>query len=157
MIRIQIDDQTVLDALRKLQAAGSDLRPAFQDIGEYLIVATRRRFAEGKAPDGTPWAPNSPATLKRKRDPRPLIGETRRLGREFSYRAGNAMIEFGSSLEYSAVQQIGARKGQFGRTSRGAPIPWGDIPERPYIGLSEADRLALLGILQGYLARALGR
>lgn len=156
MIRIQIDDRAVMEALQKLQQAGADLRPAFQDIGEYLIVSTRSRFAEGKAPDGTPWAPNRPATLARKRGTRPLIGETRRLGREFSYQVGALQLDFGSSLEYSAVQQLGAQKGQFGQTRRGAPIPWGDIRARPFLGLSEADSGKVVEILQEHLTRALG-
>jgi len=67
MIKIEIDDRQVLDALRRLQKAAADLRPAFQDIGEYLVDATKRRFAAGTAPDGAPWAPNRPATLARKK------------------------------------------------------------------------------------------
>jgi len=157
MMRIEVDDRPVLDALRQLQAAGGDLRPAFQDIGEYLLDATKRRFQEGRAPDGRPWAPNSPATLARKRGSRPLIGESRRLGNEIHYRAGPTSLELGSSLEYAAVQQLGARKGQFGRTRRGSPIPWGDIPARPFLGLSEADRATVLEIIQEHLEAAPGR
>lgn len=156
MIRIQIDDRAVLEALRQLQAAGADLRPVFYDFGGYLTVSTRQRFAEGRAPDGTPWAPNRPSTLARKRDTRPLIGETRRLGREFHYRVGASSFEFGSSLEYAAAQQLGASRGQYGTTRRGGPIPWGDIAPRPFLGLSEADRQKLLEIINDYLGRALG-
>ena len=58
----------------------------------------------------------------------------------------------GSSLEYAAVQQFGARRGEFGRTRRGAPIPWGDIPARPFLGVSRVDRVEILDILAGYLA-----
>jgi phage gpG-like protein len=60
-------------------------------------------------------------------------------------------VEVGSSLEYAAVQQFGARQGQLGRTRRGAPIPWGDIPPRPFLGLSAADRQEILGILAEHL------
>jgi phage gpG-like protein len=60
-------------------------------------------------------------------------------------------VEVGSSLEYAAVQQLGARRGQFGRTRRGAPIPWGDIPARPYLGISQADSSAILDIISQYL------
>lgn len=157
MIRIQIDDRAVLDALRRLQAAGADLRPALYDIGEYLIFSTKRRFGEGKAPDGTPWAPNRPATLARKRGSKPLIGESKRLGNEFDYLIGANRLEFGSSVEYAAVQQLGARKGQFGTTRRGSPIPWGNIPARPFLGLSDADSNKVTEILNEYLARALGQ
>jgi len=156
MIKIEIDDRQVLDALRRLQEAGTDLRPAFQALGEYLVESTKRRFAEGRAPDGSPWVPNSPATLARKRGSRPLIGESRRLGNEIHYRAGPTSLELGSSLEYAAVQQFGARKGQFGRNRRGSPIPWGDIPPRPFLGLSETDQATVLEIIQEHLEAAPG-
>jgi len=43
-------------------------------------------------------------------------------------------------MVYAAVHQFGAAQGAFGNTSRGSPIPWGDIPARPYLGLSDDDR-----------------
>ena len=65
MIRVEIDDRAVLGALSELLRRVSNPRPALADIGEYLIASTRRRFAEGRAPDGPPWAPNSPVTVLR--------------------------------------------------------------------------------------------
>jgi phage gpG-like protein len=175
MIKIEIDDREVLAALSALARRAADLRPALADIGEYLVSSTRSRFGQGRAPDGTPWAPNSPVTIQRylsrfggtrsrrrgggltkkgavmAAGKKPLIGETRRLSSEIAYRVIPGGVEVGSSLEYAAVQQLGARRGQFGRTRRGAPIPWGDIPPRPFLGVSEADRSAILAILAGYL------
>lgn len=174
MIRIEIDDRAVIGALSELVRRVADPRPALADIGEYLVASTRRRFGEGRSPDGTPWAPNSPVTImrylsrfggtRRRRGggltkkgasmaaaKKPLIGETRRLSSEVAYQLIPSGVEVGSSLVYAAVQQLGARKGEFGRTRRGAPIPWGDIPPRPFLGVSEADRAAILAILAGYL------
>jgi len=62
MITIDINDQAVLEALRRLQARTGNPQPVLRDIGELLIESTKRRFATGKAPDGTPWVPNSPTT-----------------------------------------------------------------------------------------------
>jgi len=61
----------------------------------------------------------------------------------------------GSVLEYAAVQQFGAKKGAFGRTRRGAPIPWGDIPPRPFLGLSDADRRSILDLIAEHLDEGL--
>lgn len=36
------------------------LRTAFQEIGEYLLLATDRHFEEEKDPDGNDWVPNNP-------------------------------------------------------------------------------------------------
>ena len=174
MIRIEIDDQAVRAALGELLRRVQDPAPALREIGELLVASTRQRFATGRAPDGTPWAPNSLVTVLRylsrfggsfrrggggltKRGQaraaakKPLIGETRRLSSEIAYRLIPRGVEVGSSLEYAAVQQFGARKGQFGRTRRGAPIPWGDIPPRPFLGLSDADRTAVLQLLAAHL------
>ncbi|MDW8398424.1 MAG: phage virion morphogenesis protein [Acetobacteraceae bacterium] len=57
------DDWALRAALARLRAAAGDARPAFREIGECLIEATRRRFAEGRGPDG-------PATLA---DPRGAV------------------------------------------------------------------------------------
>ncbi len=48
-------------------------------------------------------------------------------------------MEIGSPSIYAGTHQFGAAKGAFGSTSKGAPIPWGDIPARPFLGLSDAD------------------
>jgi phage virion morphogenesis protein len=174
LIRIEVDDQAVRAALGELLRRVQDPAPALREIGELLVASTRQRFATGRAPDGTPWAPNSPVTVLRylsrfggsfrrrgggltKRGQaraaakKPLIGETRRLSSEIAYRLIPRGVEVGSSLEYAATQQFGARKGQFGRTRRGAPIPWGDIPPRPFLGLSDADRTSVLQLLAAHL------
>lgn len=184
---IVVDDRDIREALSELARKAGDLTPAMRDIGELLVDSTRRRFGEGRAPDGTPWALNSPSTILRflhKKSgaygktgarigtkkgyygrkgrlaargvalvtgKRPLIGESRALSTQIHYRAGQASVEVGSSMEYSAVQQFGAKRGAFGSTRRGAPIPWGDIPARPFLGLSSGDKAAILDIISGYL------
>lgn len=177
MIEIQVDDAQVRDALRRLQAAAGDIRPALREVGEYLIDATRRRFVAGRAPDGKAWAPNSRATLERfltrrggawRKDGRgptrrgerlaagkkPLIGESRSLSQQWSYAADARSVAVGTPMVYAATQQFGARKGQFGRSRHGAPIPWGDIPARPFLGLSPADQDAVLATIAEHLRRA---
>lgn len=56
--------------------------------------------------------------------------------------------------------QFGARKGEFGAYSgtnrKGHPYsgvaPWGDIPARPYLGLSQEDQVTIHALLADYLA-----
>ena len=182
MIEIKINDSEVQTALRRLLAKAQDLTPVMQDIGECLLLSTKRRFADGKAPDGTPWAANKQSTIlnylrqkggdtsrrpgEKSNNPyygkkdgllntrgialvtakRPLIGESRRLSTEINYKAGPRRVVLGSSLIQSAVQQFGAKKGAFGSRG-GRSIPWGDIPARPFLGLSEQDRVAVIAIL----------
>ncbi len=157
MIEIKLDDREVLDYLHQLQQRTSDMTPALQEIGEYLIKSTKERFGTGTAPDGTPWAKNSDLTLSRKKGTQPLIGESQQLSTKFSYFIGNNELTFGSPVEYAAIQQFGAGQGDSGRgsyeTKKGSfPIPWGDIPPRPFIGISDEDQVEILDIISGYLS-----
>lgn len=88
---------------------------------------------------------------------KPLIGESKRLSNEINYHATSGSVEIGSSMEYSAVQQFGAKQGAFGATKRGGAIPWNDIPARPFLGLSEMDKSAVLDIINEHIEAALGR
>jgi phage gpG-like protein len=104
------------------------MRPLFQDVTEYMIEATRQRFAKGVDPDGNAWAPKAQSTLDRYKRmgygklPRPLIGAGRRLSREIGEATRDGSV-IGSALIYSRVMQDGAEKGEFGNDRRGRPIP----------------------------------
>lgn len=156
-LKIHYDSEGVSAALARLASNVADQRPAFQDIGEYLIESTRRRFARGEAPDGTPWAPKSQATLDAYQargdghQPDPLIGPSRRLSTEFSYTAWASGVELGTNLIQAMAMQLGAARGAFGSTSRGSPIPWGDIPSRPFIGLDRDDERTLGEIVEEHI------
>src|SRR5699024_16781 len=108
-------------------------------------------FASKTAPDGTPWPANAESVVAQKGRNDPLIGESKRLSREIHYRARDALLEIGSSLEYAAAQHFGMAQGAAGHTARGAPIPWGDIPARPFLGLSADDRRELLEIIEEHM------
>lgn len=103
---------------------------------------------------------------------KPLIGETRSLSGNIVWQlAGNDAVEVGSPMIYAGVQQFGAKMGEFGRysqisrrsrygekdfrrhagTKKGFPLPWGDIPARPFLGISQADRAAILELVGDYL------
>lgn len=144
----------------KLQALSSrlaDLKPVYEDIGEYAVGATKRRFVAGTEPDGTRWRAKRPATIARYKargdgnKTRPLIGPSGRLGREVTHNASSAGVEIGSALEYSRVMQEGATKGAFGTDKAGHPLPWGNIPARVWLGLSDADNRNILDIVDEHL------
>lgn len=148
MIKIDLNDVEVIAAFNRLLAAGGNLKPVYQDIGEHLVDATKRRFSDGVAPDDARWAELSPITIARKGHAKPLIGESRRLGVEISYQLIGNGVEIGSPMEYAATQQFGAKA----RSFAGGKSPWGDIPPRPFLGISEADRLDILDILREHLS-----
>jgi len=47
---------------------------------------------------------------------------------------GKDAVEIGTNLPYGAMQQFGGTKAEF-------PHLWGDIPERPFLGLSKDDEV----------------
>lgn len=159
---IDIDDRQIATFFGQLRDRLSDMTPVMQDIGELMVDSTKQRFIAGEGPDGTAWEPKSEATISAylargdTPDFRPLFGPSRRLSSEISYRVGTGgqSVEWGSSLIYAAVQQFGAQKGAFGTNARGSSIPWGNIPARPFLGLSTEDEDKLKSLLQEWLESA---
>lgn len=149
--RIEFDLSPAEALLKEVASRVTDMTPVMADLGEVLIASTKRRFPDGVGPDGSAWAPNSEATLARKRGTKPLIGETGMLSQQIFYEASPTGVSWGSNLIYAAVQQLGAGKGVFGTMANGSPIPLGDIPARPYLGVSEEDQVAIVTTLEDYI------
>lgn len=173
---VSIDDRQIAIFFDQLRDRLSDMTPVMQDIGELMVDSTKQRFTAGQGPDGTAWAPKSEATIAAYMargdtpDFRPLFGPSRRLSNEISWRVGpgGQSVEWGSSLIYAGVQQLGAQQGEFGaRMGRTRPsekrpqgqdyfmtIPWGDIPARPFLGVSTDDEDKLKSVLIEWLEGA---
>lgn len=175
--RIDITDQGVQKALDRVIKAGSDPKPILQDIGEYMVSATKGRFDDSTGPDGERWASNSQATIltylsrfrssfsrktgkisqagaNRAIAKKPLIGETNSLSTQIYWQIdGQGTLEVGSPMEYAAAQQFGMKKGQAGTSKRGSPIPWGDIPARAFLGVSDSDSRSILDIIEEHYSQ----
>lgn len=158
MIRLDFNAAPIFRRLEQAAAKLDDLTPVHQEITEYMVEATKGRFRLGIDPGGTKWAPKKPATIERYeargdgKKPDPLIGPSGRLSREIIGQPSRNASEIGSVLEYSSVMQHGAAQGAFGRSSRGGPIPWGTIPARVWLGISETDERNILDIVDEHLA-----
>lgn len=146
MIELNLTSEAVARVLDEMQRKSIDLERPFRNLGEHLINTTQERFDTKQAPDGTPWAPLSPVTQKRKGHGRILEGESGELARQFSYHADADRLEWGSLMEYAAMQQFGGSKSEF-------PHLWGDIPGRPFLGLSAEDEDEVLTTLREHLGR----
>ncbi|MDR4518954.1 MAG: phage virion morphogenesis protein [Nitrosomonas sp.] len=148
-IQIEIDDRAVTQMLQRLIDAGRNPRPALLEIGEELLDSTKRRFENESAPDGSAWARNSPVTIKRKGRDQPLTsGGT--LMDQINYQlTGSDTLDVGSPTIYAAMQQFGGAKSEF-------PNLWGDIPARPFIGISEEDGKMIVDTFNNYLRKEIG-
>jgi len=162
---IELTNRSGLDYLQAMLARGQNLRPVLAEIGEDMTESAKRRFTTTKAPDGTPWAPNSATTIARygdlfarKKDgtrgkkveakiagKKPLTGETRALATTINYQLqGDNAVSIGSPMVYAAMQQFGGKKSDF-------PHLWGNIPARPFLGASEADKTNIADLVRSYM------
>ncbi len=145
MIEIQYDDHAIQEALQRLLNRTGNLRPALAEIGDVLTESSKQRFETLTAPDGGHWAPNSPVTVDRKGHSRPLSGETGALMQTIhSDVVDNFTVEIGSPMQYAAMMQFGGTTDEF-------PHLWGDIPGRPFLGISDQDKADILDIIQRHL------
>jgi phage gpG-like protein len=175
LLQIDVDDREVLDVLARLARRAGDLSPALTQIGVDLVDSTQRRFATSTSPDGQRWAANSqltylrylggkdrPAGLFGKKDgkltakgagfalgKKPLV-DSGNLASTINYQLadGGRTLLVGSPQKYAAVQQFGAKRGSLGRGA-----PWGDIPARPFLGISASDKQMIVDVIQGYLLK----
>lgn len=140
-IQVKIKGQTELVAtLNQLIKNGADLTPALSQIGEYLLESHHARFQLEVAPDGTPWEPLAPETLKRKKGEDRILQDKGYLRDTLSYEALLNQLLFGSNLEYAATHQ-------FGREEDG-------IVQREVLGFTSGpwnDGDEILAILQDHL------
>lgn len=154
---IAVEDQGVKTALKALAARMGNLLPVLQVIGEGITERTKHRFDTSTAPDGTPWKPNSAATLamlsgrlaeaksnvkkngslnakgaRLLANKKPLIGESQDLRRQIIPLATGNTLTVTSSPKYAAIQQFG------GKAGRGRKVT---IPARPFLPIRQDGSL----------------
>lgn len=173
MIIFEMEDAEVEAVLNRVTGVLADTTDMMNEIGDHLAASTEERFPTQKGPDGTPWAPRSATTLKnyarRGLKPGGILHLSGQLSGNIFHDYGADWTRIGSPEPYAAVQQFGAAQGQFGaqagrtRPSAKRPksqdyfilLPWGNIPARPFLGISEEDRENVRNIVMERLATAL--
>lgn len=165
-LQVTIDDATLLATLAKLSAAAHNPKPAYADVGEYLVRTTWDRFDAQKGPDGQAWKALQTGTLLLKKLDKILM-ETSRLRDSVTYRADDEGVAVGSNVVYSAIHQFGGvirpKKAKalwfpMGFQGGGAGMVMAasvTIPARPYLGLSGEDGQEVLTILSEWLEKAM--
>ncbi len=174
---IELIDRSALDYTHEFLDRAKNLKPVLLEIGEDMTESSKRRFETATAPDGSAWAPNSAVTLARyssmfarKKDgeltkrsaaklaaKKPGTGETRALATTINYQLqGDDAVAIGSPMIYAGTFHYGAKSGEFGFgfyvTREGSfPLPWGDIPARPFLGASEEDKANIVDLVNSYL------
>lgn len=127
-------------AERKLaKLAFLDLRGLHEELGEYMIAETRRRFREGIEPGGAKWPPLKGAGTKRdargrfiqgsgaKSRRKPLL-KSGRLRNSITYKASTDGVAVGTNVVYAARHNFGFRRGRKVLT-----------PRRQFLGVNERN------------------
>lgn len=163
MSEIKIDDHEFQRRMHSLIEALGDahFHRVVGDIGQNLVERTKRNIERGRDWQNRKFAENRPVTLARKRGSKPLIDTGSFVANRIFYHVTGRSLILGAGGVQAATLHYGAKKGQFGRTRRGAPIPWGDIPARPYMPVTDdgtnlvpAAREEVLTSITEYLEQA---
>lgn len=147
----RFDDVAPQAAALRLEAGARDLAPLMDLIGTVLVNGAVERIGQTNvAPDGAPW----PKSLRAQLEQGKTLHDSGQLMRSITHVAASDQVEVGSNMIYAGVHQKGAEQGEFGaamgrtKATEKRPwsqdyffhLPWGDIPARPYLGVSEEER-----------------
>lgn len=148
---IEIASNDIGATLARLAAANTDMTPLMGAIAGNLHDAVEENFAS----EGRPaWVPLSPVTIAERGNAGPILQRTGQLAASVTPSHDAMSAAVGTNKVYGPTMQFGAKKGAFGRTARGSPIPWGDIAPRPFLAVTDDDQEAILELVLDYERRA---
>lgn len=112
-----------------------------QELSIGIANLVRLSFEDGIDPYGNKWAELSPVTIEKRRQQSDVPGRD-------TGRLMNSLLEFNTDSSagvetntlYARAFNFGASQGDYGRASRGNPIPWGNVPGRAFIPDTELPR-----------------
>lgn len=133
------DQEAARRGLRDAVRDGQDLGPAFEEVAGILAAASEDAFEAETSPEGQAWASLSQArTEQRARKgswPGKILQDDGILASSMQTDWGALFAQIGSNMAYAATHQHGR----------------GEIPERPFVGVSESDELAILDVIADHL------
>lgn len=106
-ITIEVHDQAVRAALDSLRRRVADMRPVLQAIGEAMHARVDKRFSTQTDPAGQRWAPNKPATIKRKGAGKPVLTDSRALRHAIVAQVSGKTLTLSAAQPYAAIHQFG--------------------------------------------------
>lgn len=149
VLKVEINDAAIARAFKTLEMSIVNTGSVMAEIGENMLRSTQDRFRAGVTPEGTPFAPRSPVTLGRYKETRTKHRKTPLWRGGDLYRTINMQYDDeAAAIGSNAVQ---AAMMHFGGTRSEHPNLWGDIPVRPFLGLSEQDRSDVVEVVHEWL------
>lgn len=158
-IRIEVQDREVRAALNRMISLGSDLSPVMRKIAGALESGVEDAFRKEQSPEGVAWDDLSEVTKARREKQRKWPGKKLQVSHDLAgsihsrHDARSAVA--GTNLVYATTHHFGAKKGAFGTGKKGSfPIPWGDIPARPFLGVSAETQGDIVKVLHRHIRLA---
>ena len=131
-----------LAILRDKTTSTKNFRQISREIATLLCYEVTRDLEMETARVETPMGSLDAPKIAGKK---PLTGETRALATTINYQLqGDNAVSIGSPMVYAAMQQFGGKKSDF-------PHLWGNIPARPFLGASEADKTNIAELVRSYM------
>ena len=156
MIEIEINIDDLETSLTELINLGADLTPIHRGLAGILADIPEQAFSAQANPEtGEAWEALSPVTVGRRGSATPILQVSGQLAGSMQSDYGRDFARVSTGDERATTMFFGAKQGEFGRTSRGGPIPWGDIPARPFFGISDATETEIAEFVRSAVQRAL--
>lgn len=132
-------------------------RELMSEIGkDYVDFVKTEVFDKQRSPQRKKWTKLRPVTIKAKKRTAAIKGPefigtwTGYLRDSINFRVSGDSVFIGSDSIVAGTFHFKVAKGAFGADSRGNPIPWGDIPARPFLGVSERADKRILKVMNKF-------
>lgn len=121
-IRIDIDAEEARANLDALLDRMADPAPFYREVGNLLVGSVGENFRRQQTPQGVPWQPLRPATIRarqrRGRSALAILRETGVLAGSISFEVAPDGVRIGSPVRYAAIHQFGGTIDRAPRTGR---------------------------------------
>ena len=128
MSTIQINHQELIRKLEKVAQGLNHPKDLTSAIAATMLTVTEDNFDAQGRPS---WAGLSPVTEARRKSGK-ILSQSGQLRNSIQAHSNNDEAGVSTSDPKAATHQFGAKQGQYGKSSRGGPIPWGNIVARPF-------------------------
>nr|WP_319491806.1 phage virion morphogenesis protein [uncultured Desulfobacter sp.] len=164
LIEFDIEAHELQELIDRLPGRVKNLKPAFKNIGEYMVKERESWFREERDPDGRPWQKLKVRTyyslFKNKKrytqKGKLTAGFTRFLGskkiltqdnhlRRTVYKAESDQVKISpdqQAKDYAAIHQFGGLAGRDRKAK---------IPARPHLGVNRKNEAEIVRIIKDYL------
>ena len=148
--QVRVDTGGVSRLLTRLILNDAKRQAMLREVGEQAVQEIQMHFINQKTPEGVPWKPSKRALA----DPvRPTLMNTNSLLNSIVWKVSGGQVSAGTNDIRAGTLNFGARKGQYGAARNGAPLPWGDIPARKFIGVSSGGQVKVRDVISRFLRR----